>query len=188
MGIGGQEAGSKLVTIQTDMPGDIDGILEAVRKIILMGEVRSIVLRDGEPLTYQRVVRSGDELRPGESTSSFAELSLMDVVRQISMEEYKDQIPVNNSHGIDPFELVTKMIVFMEFEGWIVTHILLGEGTKFWSWLTIPEIIRSKMGRFLGAHIEYEKTLPNDVFIFCGSRTKNATIPEVSYALKGNIT
>ena len=42
-GIGGQAG--KVVTVQTEMPEDIDGILEAVRKIILLGRVKNDAMR-----------------------------------------------------------------------------------------------------------------------------------------------
>lgn len=182
MGIGGQEAVGKLVTIQTDMPGDIDGILEAVRKIILIGEVRSIVLQDGEPLTYQRVIRPGEEVRPEESTASFAELTLYDVVRQIKMEEYDEDGGRDNSSSY-----LLRMVVSLEFDGWSFTHLLVGEKTKFWDCLKVQPQIVKKLTHFLGARIEREKILPEDVFILCGAKTKHATISEVCYALKGNI-
>ena len=182
MSIGGQEIRGKLVTVQMDMPGDIDGILDAVRRIMMMGEIRSIVLRDGEPLTYKRYVRPGEEIKPSESTSSFAELTLMDVVRQIQMEEFSGEGAGGNVNSY----LLT-MIVNMEFDGWTFTNLLVGEKTRFWEWQGVQPLVSKKLPHFLGARIEREKTLPEDVFIICGAKTRGATIAEVCFALKGNI-
>lgn len=182
MSIGGQEIRGKLVTVQMDMPGDIDGILDAVRRIMMMGEIRSIVMRDGEPLTYQRYVRPGEEIKPSESTASFAELTLMDVVRQIQMEEYAGE-----HGGANVSSYFLKMVFMMEFDGWVFTHLLVSEKTKFWTWQGVPEMVAKRLPHFLGARIEREKTLPDDIFILCGSKTRGASISEVSFALKGNI-
>jgi len=181
-GIGGNETTGRLVTLQEELPGDIDGILDSVRRVILLGEVQSIVIRNGEPLTYQRFVRPGEEVKPGESTASFAELTPYDVVRQIRMEEY------NNEHGgSNPSEVLLRMVVYMGFDGWVLTHVLTGEKTKFWDWLGIPSIVSRKLPQFLGARIERETKLPEDIFILCGATTRNATIAEIGFALKGNI-
>jgi hypothetical protein len=162
------------------MPGDIDGILDTVRRIILMGEVQSISIRNDEPITYQRFVRPGEELKPSESTSSFAELSAMEVVRNVPMEEYPPGT-------LSPADTVLKMFIAMAFDGWVVTHILIGDHTQFWTWLGIEPLYSKRISQFLGARIEREKTLPSGVFILCGSKTRSATISEIGCALKGNI-
>jgi len=180
-GIGGSEVVGRLVTIQADMPGDIDGILDTVRRIILMGEIQSLTLKSDEPITYQRFVRPGEELKPSESTASFAELSAMEVVRNVPMEEF------SGDGGGNVNSYLIRMFAQMAFDGWVVTHLLVGEHTQFWAWQGIEPIISKRLTQFLGARIEREKTLPSSVFILCGSKTRSATISEICCALKGNI-
>jgi len=180
-GIGG-ETGGKLITVQAELPQDVDGILDAVRRIILLGSVQTITLKDGEPITYQRIVRPGETHAPDETSASFAELTPYEVVRNIQMEEFAEGVLAQNLR-----DLVIEMFLRMAHEGWVVTHILMGERTKFWRELkTLPGLSR-RLPNFLGARIEYDKVLPDDVFILCGARTKHATIAEIKFALKGNV-
>lgn len=179
-GIGGSSSTGRLVTVQTDLPGDIDGILDAVRRVILMGEIQSITIRQDEPIVYQRFVRPGEEIKPSESTSSFAELSVMDVIRNVPMDEF-------SGAGGDVGSYLVRMFTQMAFDGWVATHLVVGEQTEFWRWQGVEPIIAKRLTQFLGARIEREKTLSKDVFILCGAKTRSATIPEIGYALKGNI-
>ena len=179
-GIGGQEAAGKLVTVQAELPEDIDGILDAVRKIILMGEVLSITLKTDEPITYQRLVRSGEELRPEESTQSYAELTAYEIVRNVQMEEW-----VSDSKSAKSSQILIQMFTYMAADGCVVTHLLIAERTKFWEWLGLSLSDIRGIKQFLGARIETSKEVPSDVFILCGSKTRNATIAEIGFALKG---
>jgi hypothetical protein len=181
MPIGGSTDVGRLVTIQEDLPGDVDGILDAIRRIILMGEVRSIVVRDGEPLTYQRYVRPGETVKPSESTASFAELKPIDIVRQVPMEEYQE------TDGSDFYKQLIRMFTYVSLEGWVVTHLLFGDKTNFWNKLEIPPMISKRMTNFLGARVERDVTLQEDVFILCGAKARGATIAEIGFTLKGNI-
>lgn len=184
-GLGGEQ-GSRLVTVQAEMPEDIDGIMDAVRKIIMLGGVQNLTLKEGEPITYQRVVRPGEEIKPGESTQSFAELTPLDVVRNVPMEEFTWEEGDTKS----PQEQILWMFLFMSVRKWAVTHILLSTNTQFWRWLKLwmgPMNDMSTVEQFLGARIERDTQLPSDVFILCGARTKHATISEIGFALKGNM-
>lgn len=183
-GIGGLEAKGKLVTVRADLPEDVDGILEAIRKIILLGEVQSLTLKTGEPITYRRIVREGEELRPEESTQSFAELSAYDVVRNVRMEEWD---PTEINKALTPHEILVRMFTDMAIYGWTVTHVLLGHSTKFWTWLSLPQRTRQLVNQFMGARIEVCKELPSEVFILCGAKTRYATVAEIGFSMKGTI-
>lgn len=184
MGIGGQEAAGKLVTVQAELPQDVDGILDAIRRIILLGEVQTLTLKEGEPITYQRFVREGEELLPQESTQSFAELSAYDVVRNVRMEEW-DSREINKA--LSPYEMLVRMYLDMAVYGWVVTHLLLGESTRFWGWLEVSRTAERLIDQFMGARIERCKELPADVFILCGAKTRQATIAEIGFSMKGAI-
>lgn len=179
-GIGAQKSAGKLLTVQSPLPQDIDGILEAVRKIIMLGEVQSITLKNDEPITYQRFVLAGEEIRPEESTQSFAELTPYEIIRNISMDEWG---PVNEAEH--PASVLIDMFLHMSVLGWVVTHLVLSESTKFWKWLGVPPTFTANLTQFLGARVEKSSELPSDVFILCGSRARHATIAEVGLALKG---
>jgi hypothetical protein len=178
MGLGGQEAAGKVVTVQAELPHDVDGILDAIRNILLMGEVQTIALVDGQPITYKRFVRHGEELKPSESTQSFAELTPFEIVRNVQMEEWEEE---GKRESKTPADMLLRMIHHMGHYGWVVTHILLSERSPFWLWLGLP----SALEQFVGARVEVDKKMPTDVFILCGARSRGATIAEVGFALKG---
>jgi len=178
----GNEQG-RLVTIQTPMPEDLDGVLDEVRKILMLGSVQTITLRLGEPIVYQRVARPDEEVSPEDSTSAFTELTLMDVVRNIHMEEFN----VEEEGSRSPYEQVLQMVLRMSEDGWVMTHILTSESSNFWKWVGITPPQKRRLAQFLGARMETDLTLPADVFILCGSVSRGASIAEVCCALKGNV-
>ena len=87
-GLGGLQEQGKLVTIQVPLPEDVDGILEVVRSVILKGNIQNITIKNGEPITYQRVVNANEEVAPSESTQGFAELSVSDIIHNVPMDEF----------------------------------------------------------------------------------------------------
>jgi len=184
--IGGFTQQAKLVTIQAELPPTVDGILERVRQILLLGEVQSLSLKVDEPMVYQRLIRSDQEIDPSESTQGFAELTLMDIVRNVPMEDFQ-QTYQSTLHGkMTPHETIMNMWRFMEQQGWYVTHILTSPhpGTLFWPWLGIKELRAPET--FFGARVEQSKEVNSDVFLLCGARTRLAAISEIGLVLKGN--
>jgi hypothetical protein len=179
-GIGG-DLGGKLATIQVELPDTVDGIMDAVRRIILLGSVHTITLRHDAPIIYQRLVQPG-ESAPTENAQSFAELTPLEVVRNIHMEEWEGE-------PCSPSDQIIWMFLDMSVRRWTVTHILLSANTGFWKWLHLPDVLLrgGAIEQFLGAKIEFDEKLSGDVFILCGARTKQATIAEIGFALKGNM-
>ena len=180
-GIGGQEVQGKVVTVQTPLPESVDGILDEVRRIILLGEVQGISISNGEPITYQRFVRDGEEVQPRESTQSFAELTPFEVIRNVPMDEWEPSGP-----NVRPVEKLFWMFMEMAAQRWVVTHIIVGESSAFWSWLGLPPDVHRGIDQFLGARIERDKLVPSEKFILCGSKTRSATFAEIEYGLIGS--
>ena len=185
-GIGGQNQQSRLVTVQSELPATVDGILERVRQILLLGEVQTVSLKVDAPITYQRLVSPDEEIDPSESTQGFAELSLMDIVRNVPMEDFGQTYQSTLSGKMTPHETIMNMWRYMEQQGWYVTHLLTSphQVTLFWPWLGIREL-RSPETLF-GARVEESKEVNADVFLLCGARTRLAAISEIGLVLKGN--
>lgn len=177
-GIGGESQQARLVTRHSELPSTVDGILEKVRQILLMGEVQSLSLKMKEPIVYQILVHGTEEVSPSESTQGFAELSLMDIVRNTKMDDFQYV-----SETISPHKLVMDMWRNLEVHDWYVTHILISSHQPlFWPWLGIefaPEV-------FLGARVEQSDEVNPDVFLLCGARSRLAAITEIGLVLKGN--
>lgn len=184
-GIGGQEEQGKVVTVQTPLPPTVDGVMDTIREIILKGKVIGISVKWGEPIIYERYVAEGEEVDPSESTQSFAELSPMDVVRNVDMEEF-DEAEYQMEHMDGPARLMW-MYLLLENQGYTVTHVLLAEESDFWSWIGIMPTTAKDMDRFLGARVVRDKALPDNVFLLCGSPHRGATVAEIKFVLKGNI-
>lgn len=181
-GLGGQEAG-RLITVQTDLPGNIDGILERIREILMMGRVQTLRLALGEPLTYQRMVLPGEERLPSEDPQGFAELDILDVVRNVEMEEFNESYAsVLAGNAETPHQLLVQMFLYMNVKGLEVTHLVVPVNTEFWMWIKSPMALE----RFLGARVEITRSLNKDVFLICGARSKVATIAEIVFVLKGS--
>jgi hypothetical protein len=175
MSLGGTQSG-KLVTVQSELPADVDGIIDEIRRIILLGEVQTITVKNGEPITYQRLVREGEEVAPSESTQSFAELSLAEIVRNINMEEFD---PMD-----DPCATLVWMIHTLELDGWSATHLAVSKNTDFWKWVGVDKRIARSLNQFLGLRIE-RVDLPATIFLLCGASHRNATVAELGFVLKG---
>jgi len=185
-GLGGHVQRGRLVTIKTDLPDSIDGILEKVRQILMLGEVHAVSLRLNEPITYQRLLREGSELKPEETSQGFTELSIMDVVRNVPMEDFHQVYQTLIAQLSSPQEVLLRMFLYMTDRGMHVTHLITAPypGAYLWPWLGLdlhraPEVV-------FGARVEEDKELNPDVFLLCGARTKLATISEIGFVLKGS--
>jgi len=171
-------------TFSVPLPESIDGIVDAVRQVLLKDAVIQVVIKDGEPITYQRRLGPDEEAAPAESSESFSELSAWDIVRQTAMEEFDPR-----AQGIDhvhPHSIWFWMQYLVDHEGWIGTHLLLSPKTNFWKWVGIGRRGR-RLERFMGLSVERSADVPDDVFLLCGSEHRNATIAEIKFVLKGTV-
>jgi hypothetical protein len=181
MSIGGVEHQGKLVTIQTELPGSVDGILGALRQILLLGNVQEVSVKNGEPIVYRRYVSAGEEIHPSESTASFAEMGIMDIIRNVTMEELDfEKLFVREDPA--PYAEVCAMMLHMSRKSLVHTHLVLSSDTRFWEWMMMPAV-----EQFAGALVEYQKGISDDVFLLCGAKSRAATITEITLVIKGNI-
>jgi len=179
----GQKMGGKITRISVACPDDIDGIVDRIRQIILIGQVQTITLKNGEPIVYERLVQPGEEIKPQESTEGFAELTPFEVVRNVPMEEFRIEEYVTTKPA--PHQTLVWSFIHLHLQDWIVTHILLGQETNFWKWLGMPRRGRGlQTTHFLNARVEEDKQVPENIYILCGARTRHATIAEIGCSLK----
>jgi hypothetical protein len=167
------------------MPEDIDGILQSVRAILLKGSVTQIIVQEGEPITFEREVSEDEEVQPLDSTEGFAELTPIEIVRNVTMEEF--DLEEQGLLTALPHSILLWMIFLLEHEGWVPTHLIVSAASSFWKWLGVPARTGKRLEKFLGLRIEREEKLPNEVFLVGGSKHQGATIAEVGYILKGNV-
>jgi len=169
--------GGKLVTSQVELPSDIDGILDAVKTILKMGNVQSVKMSLGEPITYQRIY-SEEDGHPFDTSKSMVGLSIADVVRQRVVEES----PYNESNALGCQHLI-RAFMYMAVKEFVVTHLIVSPGTKLWNWLGLDPLLTARATSFLGAKLEMDKTLSPDKILLCGARTRTATVDEIEYSL-----
>lgn len=183
-GLGGQQVGGKVVTVQRELPADIDGITDAVRQILLLGEVQSVSLKLGEPIVYERFVRDGEEMLPQETSQGFAQMTPMEIVRNVHMEEFD---PFEDANGsTDPHVTLTMMIMSLELQQLNVTHLIIPADGSFWKWFGLQRRLARQLKHFMGARIEAVTELPTGTFLLCGARHRSATLPEITFVLKGS--
>lgn len=184
--LGIQDLRGQLVTTQVELPDSIDGIVDKVREIILLGSVQRITIANEQPIVYQRYVDPADVSAEEDSTASFLELRLMDVIRNLdNMTEFSLV-----EQGLDKScsqEVFFWMLYFVEHAGWTPTHLLLSEDSGFWKWLGIGNKRGKSLTRFMGMRIERDKMLPSEVFLICGASHRAAAISEIGFVLKGNV-
>lgn len=165
--------GGKLVEGRMDLPSDMDGVLDTVKAVLKLGGVQSLKMTLEDGLTFQRV-SSDDDNHPFEKARSYVDMPITDIVRQRTVEEFP---------GGDGFECLGRAFWTLNMKDFVVTHMITGPGTLFWSWLKLDPIISSRMSSFLGAKLENDKTLGREKLILCGARSKTATPDEVEYSL-----
>ena len=185
MGGLGQKQNGRVVRLNKECPDDIDGIVDSIRGILLTGGVQSLTVKEGEPISYERLVMPGDEILPKDSTESFAELTPFQVIRNVPMEEFsyeEHDLGTANAH-----ERVMNAFLYLAVESWAVTHLLVSPESRFWKWLGLPLSRPGTSGKlqyFCNAKIELDASLPDDIYILCGARTRHATIAEIGCSLK----
>lgn len=177
----GKKQTGRLVRLNKECPDDIDGIVDTVRGILLSGSVQSLVLKNGEPISYERMMMPGEETLPRDSTESFAELTPFEVIRNVPMEEFSYE--EFNDDDATPHEKVMWAFMYLE-QKWRVSHILLHPDTKLWKWLDFGKAMVRDMNYLLGARVEWDRLVPDDVYILCGARTRHATIAEIECSIK----
>ena len=181
--IGGQGEKGKLITIQVEQPDTIDGVLDKIREIILKGNIQSISIVTGQPITYSRMVSEDEEVPVETGTQSFAGLTLTEIIRNIHMEEF--DLKEQRIEGAPAQSIFLWMYLYMELEGWVPTHLLVAEESNFWSWMGVGRRSGRTLDKFMGLTVERDKTTPADVFLICGSNHRGAVATEIGYVLKG---
>lgn len=168
------------VSLQTELPTSVDGIVEKVREILSHGNIQEIVIREGEPITYQKVVTPGEEVTPVEELVTG--ISLNDMARNIDMEEFN--LTEQGLEKATPQAIFFWMYFFLEYEGWVPTHLLVSKDSQFWPWAGLPRRHSRKCDVFLNLEVYRDEVVPANVAILFGSTHKHASVGEVKYALK----
>ena len=177
--IGGVSA-SSTNTYQRGLPSSIDGVVDAVREILLKGRVQSLSMKVGGAIVYERMAAKDEEVDPSESTSSFAELEPLDVVRNVPMSEF--ELKEDGSEGAT--DVLLTMYHALELDQLCVTHLIVSEDTLLWDWIGVNSRIAKRLKMFLGARVVPVQGLPPEVFLACGSAHRNATLAETKMTLK----
>ena len=170
------------VTMNGVTPTTTEGILDVVRRILLKKRIRSILLRVNEPVVYHQALPADGELE--ELPSTFEELSPLDVARNRRMSEFDStQVEVSGvgaAHLIQAsFELTAEKLV--------PSHLILGEGTLFWEYMGLSKLIGVNLSNFFGLQMHYERELPDDVFLLCGSKVSGGSFVDIAHSIKCSI-
>ena len=169
--------GGKVVEGRVDLPSDMDGVLDVVKTVLKLGGVQLIKMDLENGLTFKRVSSDSDN-HPFETSRSYVDMPITDVVRQKTVEES----PLNGSNTLGPEHLL-RAFWCMSLKDLVVTHMIVGPGTVLWKWLGLDPMASAHLTHLMGAHLEVDKTLGKDKVLLCGARSKTATVDEIEYSM-----
>lgn len=169
--------GGKLVEGRVDLPSDLDGVLDTVKTVLKLGGVQSLKMSLEDGLTFQRIA-SEDDNHPFETSKSYADMPITDIVRQRTMEE-----SLLNGSKVSGAEHLVRAFWVMNMKDLVVTHMITGPGTVLWTWLGLDPMLASRLSSLMGAKLENDKTLSREKLILCGARSKTASVDEIEYSL-----
>lgn len=172
----------KTVTKHVPLPSTVDGVVESVHTILSKGHVQSVSIALGKPITYERL-EVEELLSPGEE-QDLSDLSVLEVVRRIDMEEFSPE--AQGLSTADPAAIFFWMLLYIEIKKLVPTCLLVGEASDFWRWLGIVRRAE-KMDKFLGLRIERDLQVPEKCFMICAAESRWAPVSELKFALKGTV-
>lgn len=147
-------------------------IVHVVQEILKQPDVvRFVVDARENAVNFWRVA---SEEEAAERTMTFR-----DALRKVQMEEYSPPPGEKSS-----FEQVFDVFEMIEDAGCLPSHVLSGRGlVELRSW--IPVSRRARM--LYGVPLLLQADLENDVLVFCGAKTSEATPSDIVYAVKVTI-
>jgi|WetSurMetagenome_2_1015567.scaffolds.fasta_scaffold878203_1 hypothetical protein len=171
----------QLISAQVPLPTTVDGVLDAIRKIIIKGGVYSVHIEKGSPILYQRTADS-QELEPG-ADPDLGDMTPYEIARQIDMQEF--DVAAQQLQDASPISVVSWMMVYLESRKLVPTHLLVGEATNFWSWIGIGPRRGAKLSTFLGVRVERDQQMPSQAFLIFGCADRWAGVENAKVVLKG---
>lgn len=149
-----------------------EALLLALRKVLADNPyTQSFMCRVGKPyIDIEKLVKPDDVPEP---------VSFHECLRNRKMEEYA----VDKEKS--PYIALWEMFEIIHAEGLEVSHIAVGNKDDFQKWVGV-RIKRNQMQLF-GVPIVHVGDLPQDIFVLCGSQTKEATPEEIEFSVKGTI-
>lgn len=144
----------------------------------IISAVRNILQRPGIVRLVVDARRENIEFWLGVTDEEAAEksISIHDMLRQVTMEEYAHPEKVTTSH-----EVLHEIFEMIEDAGCFPSHIITGAGPLgLRKWISMSR--KSKL--LFGVPIYYEGTMEKDVLVICGSYDREATAADVEYAVK----
>lgn len=153
----------------------IDSLVEFLRRTFSQPEnkyIQKVICEVGVP--YVRI----EKMVPEDQRSETQVVSLHDQVRSKVMEELKvDGESLTSMHQLwAAFDLV-------QTEGYQVSYVLVGNKQHFQNWLKV-RIPVTRMTVF-GVPLVIINEYPHDVFVVCGSMSREADVEDIEFSVKG---
>lgn len=120
-----------------------------------------------------------EELVPEAQAGERLPLTVHDVARRTRMEE----LSIDGSKS--SFQALYEMFNIIQEEGLFPGYFLVGDKTRFQKWLGI-RISISKMFMF-GVPVLIQQEIPEDVFLLCGTDTKDPEPEDVKFSIKATL-
>lgn len=171
----------KLVTRQMPLPTTMDGILDAIRSILAKKSIHSIRIEKDKPIYYQRLEdESAIELG---AEPEFNDLTPYEIARRSEMKEF--DLIAQRLDGEPPLSIVGWMLIYIETQKLVPTHLLVAETTNFWKWVCVGNRTGAKLDTFMGMKVERDQQMPSQAFLIFGSEDRWAGVENAKIVLKG---
>jgi hypothetical protein len=178
LGEGGDPEGFVLQKFSVPLPSGMSAILSAIKDALSLGRVQSLLLELGKPIVGTRYVPEV-EAEEEHRVESEGAMSLGEVSRNVPMEEYN-----GSKSESSPEEILVDVMMGLSVRRLVVTHIGLGPETRFFQWLGVDPLVYGGIGRFMGAEVGRDKSVPDDVLLLYASHRVGGRLEDVSLILK----
>lgn len=152
----------------------VDALMGALRKILTDNKyTQKILMEVGEPHIYiEKLVPEADA-----QEYETVRINTHGAIRNMPMEEYQ------TDDGVSPAHQLWEMFSIIHKEGFEVCRIVSGSKNKFAQWLKVR--IPQTDQRVFGVPLEVIGDIPDDVFIVCGAKHREAEPDEITMSVKG---
>ena len=165
-----------LEEFKAPLPKGLNNVIDAIRQILKLGKIRSLLVEIGKPITYTRFIRETEKSAKQEDFQGG--VSPGDIARNIMMEEYSGNKTSN------PLEIFFDILLGLSVRHLYLTHIGIGTESRFFQWMKLDTIVYGGIEHLAGGKLVRDEEIPNDIIIFYGNPKQGGRLDQATYALK----
>lgn len=167
----------KEVTEKLDIPKNtgIEGFMLTMRKIISLPKIQSIVINANGRITFTRIVREGDEVRPLEVD--------LESVTPAGIVRNSDVVEIETDES--PSRAVARLLEKTAQEHLFPIALVSGPGSTFWDWHAYEGLyLSAARDEAYGLPFLYDEYFPPSTLVLCAGYTRGSTMVDVKKCFK----